>query len=71
MENKPLNNLKNAERPEEEERGSFEEVGAALEARAKGGKELNCFLGRRGVCSTSLTKVCLETSSIKAMMYGA
>jgi hypothetical protein len=44
MENKPLNSLKNVDRPEEGQ-GSSEEVGAALEAGADGGKELNCFLG--------------------------
>jgi hypothetical protein len=55
MENKPLKSLKNADWPEEE-RGSSIEVGAALGAGAKGDRELNCFLGRRGVCSTSLTK---------------
>jgi hypothetical protein len=56
MENKPLKSLKNADQPEEE-RGSSKEVGVALGARVVGGKELNCFLGQRGVCSTSLTKV--------------
>jgi hypothetical protein len=50
MENKPLNSLKNVDRPEEGQ-GSSEEVGAALEAGADGGKELNCFLGQRGVRS--------------------
>jgi hypothetical protein len=48
MENIPLKSLKNAERPEDEEeaRGSFEEVVAALGSEAtEGGNVLNCFLG--------------------------
>jgi hypothetical protein len=68
MENKPLKSLKNVDRPEEE-RDSPEEVGATLGA--EGGKELYFFLERRGVCSTSLTKVHLEMTLIEAMMYGA
>jgi hypothetical protein len=63
-----LRKLENVDRPKEEW-DSPEEVGAALGA--EGGKELYCFLWRRGVCSTSSTKVHLETTSIKAMMYGA
>jgi hypothetical protein len=72
MENKPLKSLKKTERPEEEERGLSEEVVVALGTEpAEGRKELYCFLGRRGVCSTSFTKVLLDTVSINAMMYGA
>jgi hypothetical protein len=80
MENKCLKCLKKADLPEEEEeeekaaarRSSEEEVAAALGTEvAEGGKELYCFLGRRGMCSTSLRKVLLDTASTKAIMYGA
>jgi hypothetical protein len=77
MENKLLNILKKVDLPEEEEkevaaRRSSEEVEAAGGTEAtEGGKGLNCFLGQRGVCSTSSTKVLLDTVSINAMMYGA
>jgi hypothetical protein len=80
MENKSLKCLKKADLPEEEEeeekaaarRSSEEEVAAALGTEvAEGGKELYCFLGRRGMCSTSLRKVLLDTASTKAIMYGA
>jgi hypothetical protein len=66
-----LKSLKKVEWPKEEEWGSSEEVVVALGTEAtEGGKLLNCFLGRRGVCSTSLTNVLLGTVSIKAMMCG-
>jgi hypothetical protein len=46
MKNKPLKSLKKAERPEEEEWGSSEEVVVALGTEAaEGGKVLYCFLG--------------------------
>jgi hypothetical protein len=66
MENEPLKILKNVDRTEEEWDTS-EVVGSTLGVGAIGGKELYSFLGRRGVCSTSLTKVRLEIASIRAM----
>jgi hypothetical protein len=76
MENNPLKSLKKVDLPEEEEaavrRSSEEEVAAALGTKvAEGGKELYCFMGWRGMCSISLTKVLLDTASTKAIMYGA
>jgi hypothetical protein len=75
MEKKPLKSLKKANLLEEEavaQCSSEEDMAAALGMEvAEGGKELYCFLGWRGMCSISLTKVLLDTASTKVIIYGA
>jgi hypothetical protein len=73
-----LKSLKKANLLEEEEEeavarcSSEEDMAAALGMEAaEGGKELYCFLGWRGMCSISLTKVLLDTASTKVIIYGA